>query len=70
MKANLARFTLSSLFWSWAYGLVCGLGIAASAVGLLRAEIVSGVIWAALTPLLLAPLIIMRVMKKNVSQTE
>ena len=70
MKTNLARFTLSSLFWSWGYGLVCGLGMAASAVGLLRAEVVSGAIWAALTPLLLAPLIILRVMKKSASHAE
>ena len=69
MKTDFARFPLSSLFWSWGYGLICGLGIAASTVGLLRNEALSGVIWPALIPLLLAPLVILRVIE-NVLATQ
>lgn len=57
--------TLSSLIWSWVYGLVCGLGIASTAIGLLRGEVLPGVIWPALVPLLLAPILILRVVGRN-----
>jgi hypothetical protein len=60
--------TLSSLIWSWIYGLVCGLCIASTIVGLLRGEALPGVIWPALTPLLLAPILILRVMSGNEKQ--
>ena len=56
---------LSSLIWSWLYGLVCGLGIASTVVGLLRGEALPGVIWPALVPLLMAPLLILRAIGKN-----
>ena len=63
---NIQRtLTLSSLIWSWIYGLVCGLGIASSVIGLLRGEALPGIIWPALTPLLLAPILILRVMSKR-----
>jgi hypothetical protein len=57
--------TLSSLLWAWAYGLVCGLGIAATAIGLLRGEALPGVLWPALTPLLLSPLLILRLVGRG-----
>jgi len=57
--------TLSSLIWSWIYGVVCGLGIASTVIGLLRGEALPGVIWPALVPLLLATVLILRVVGKN-----
>jgi hypothetical protein len=57
--------TLSSLIWSWVYGLVCGLGIASTAIGLLRGEALPGVIWPALIPLLIAPILILGVVGRN-----
>ena len=57
--------TLSSLIWSWIYGLVCGLGIAATIVGLMRGEALPGVIWPALVPLLIAPMLILRAIGRN-----
>ena len=59
------NLTLASLIWSWAYGLICGLGIASTAIGLMRGEALPGVIWPALIPLLIAPILILRVMGAN-----
>ena len=60
MKIQRA-LTLSSLIWSWVYGVVCGLGIASTVVGLLRGEALPGAIWPALIPLLLGSVLILRV---------
>jgi len=60
--------TLSSLIWSWFYGLVCGLGIASTSIGLLRGEALPGVLWPALVPLLVGPFLILRVMGKTEKQ--
>ena len=46
---------LSVVIGAWVYGMICGLGIAVSTVGFLRGEPLPGVIWPAMTPLLLAP---------------
>jgi hypothetical protein len=59
------NLTLAPLIWSWVYGLICGLGIASTTVGLMRGEAMPGVIWPALIPLLLAPILILRVMSAN-----
>jgi hypothetical protein len=44
----------------WIYGVICGLGMAATAIGILRGEALPGVIWPALTPLLVGPLLILK----------
>jgi hypothetical protein len=62
------RGSLRTLILAWAYGLICGLGIASSLVGLLRGEPMPGVIWPALIPLMLAPLLILRVVGTNKAQ--
>jgi hypothetical protein len=59
------NLTLASLIWSWVYGLICGLGIASTTVGFMRGEAMPGVIWPALIPLLIAPILILRVMGAN-----
>jgi hypothetical protein len=56
--------SMASYLWTWLYGLVCGLGISSTVIGLLRDEPSPGVLWPSLVPLLLAPLLIMRVLKK------
>lgn len=56
------------MIWSWAYGLVCGLGIASTTIGLLRGEPLPGVIWPALMPLLMGPLLILRVLGRKEKQ--
>jgi hypothetical protein len=50
------NLTFASLIWSWAYGLICGF---------MRGEAMPGIIWPALIPLLLAPILILRVMGAN-----
>jgi hypothetical protein len=59
---------LRTLIVVWIYGLICVLGIASSVVGLLRGEAMPGVIWPALTPLLLAPLLILHLMRRDRAQ--
>jgi len=68
MMKTRRTLTLSSLIWSWIYGLVCGLGIASTTIGLLRGENLPGVIWPALVPLLIGPLLILRVIGRNEKQ--
>lgn len=70
MSTRLAPLSLFSLLWSWAYGLICGLGIAVTIVGFLRNEALPGVIWPALAPLLLAPLLILRAIGKGARPSE
>ena len=62
---NAQSFGYRMLILSWLYGLICGLGIAATTVGMLRGEALPGVIWPALIPLLCAPLLIMIVMGRK-----
>ena len=57
------KFGYRALILSWLYGLICGLGIAATTVGMLRGEALPGVVWPALIPLLCAPLLILIVMR-------
>jgi hypothetical protein len=57
-----------SLVLFWLYGVVCGLGIASTTVGLLRGESLPGVIWPALIPLLVGPLLILRVIGRKSSE--
>jgi hypothetical protein len=64
MTHHPVSLPLSSLLWAWAFGLICGLGIAVTTVGLLRGEALPGVIWPALIPLLLAPLLALLVLKR------
>lgn len=58
-------FGYRTLILSWLYGLVCGLGIAATAVGILRGEALPGVIWPALVPLMCGPLLIMSILGRK-----
>ena len=53
------RVSFRTLILTWTYGLACGLGIASSVVGFLRGEGTPGVLWPGLTPLMLAPLLIL-----------
>jgi len=62
------RRTVRTLILAWVYGLICGLGIASSVVGLLRGEPMPGVVWPALVPLLFAPLLILHVIGTNKAQ--
>jgi len=59
---------LKRVMLAWVYGLVCGLGVAATTVGLLRGEALPGVLWPAVTPLLLVPLVILRLMTPDKAQ--
>lgn len=59
------NLTFASLIGAWIYGLICGLGIASTAVGLMRGETLPGVIWPALIPLLVAPILILRLIDAN-----
>ncbi len=59
---------LRSLILAWAYGLICGLGIASTVVGILRGEAMPGVIWPALVPLMLAPILILRAVGREKTQ--
>ena len=54
-----------TLILSWLYGLICGLGIATTTVGMLRGEALPGVIWPALIPLLCGPLLILIVIRRK-----
>jgi hypothetical protein len=49
----------------WVYGVVCGLGFASTAVGLLRGEALPGVIWPTLVPILIGPLLILYTTSKK-----
>lgn len=57
--------SLASLFWAWIFGIVCGLGMASTVVGLLRGEPVPGVLWPAMTPLLLVPFLVLLVLRRR-----
>lgn len=59
------NFGYRTLILSWFYGLICGLGIAATTVGMLRGETLPGVIWPALIPLLCGPLLILIVIGRR-----
>ena len=68
-SVNRPSYALLLMFWC--YGVVCGLGIASTAVGMMRGETLPGVIWPALTPLLVGPLLIMNAMgRKTVASTK
>jgi hypothetical protein len=66
--STMNQASVRTLILAWTYGLICGLGIASTVVGVLRGEGMPGVLWPGLTPLLLAPLLILRLIDRQRGQ--
>ena len=62
---NEQRASYGWLIAFWVYGVICGLGMAVTTIGVLRGEELPGVIWPALTPLLVGPLLILKAMGRR-----